>query len=356
MQVTRNIIIISDLSNWMDEKTLTINRKYQRSGGLWPINARSYFIDTIINGFPFPKVTIRQTVDLKTRKSIREIIDGQQRLSTINDYLNHKFTLTKVSNKYQGLYFDDLTDEEQQNFLSYEVSVDTVVAGTEDEVLEIFRRINSYTLPLNEPEKRHATYQGEFKWFILKQLEKFTPLIESSKVLNTRSISRMEDAELLTELIQIIDEGILTRSNPKLEGLYKKYDNTFSEQDSIAEILDEVMNFIKIELSDVCSSNVLKKYSFYSLFSALMFNKWGLKKVSSSDIANLQPQETFTNSPRIATQNILELFEAVDLDDDKGRFAEFVKANKRATGNLDSRKVRLKWLVAALQGSFENMN
>ena len=98
-------MLVSDLSNWMDEKVLVINKKYQRSAGLWPINARSYFIDTILNGFPFPKITIRQTLNLKTRKSVREIIDGQQRLTTINDFINGKFSLTKVSNEFNNYFF-----------------------------------------------------------------------------------------------------------------------------------------------------------------------------------------------------------------------------------------------------------
>ena len=53
MKVTRNVFTISDLNEWMDEQTLVINRNYQRAKGLWPSNARSYFIDTILNGFPF---------------------------------------------------------------------------------------------------------------------------------------------------------------------------------------------------------------------------------------------------------------------------------------------------------------
>jgi hypothetical protein len=57
MQVTRNVFTIADLVKWLDEKSLIINRDYQRGSGLWPINARSYFIDTILNGYPFPKVT-----------------------------------------------------------------------------------------------------------------------------------------------------------------------------------------------------------------------------------------------------------------------------------------------------------
>ncbi len=110
MQVTRNVFTIADLVKWLDEKSLIINRDYQRGSGLWPINARSYFIDTILNGYPFPKVTIRQKMDSKTRKAVREIIDGQQRLITIYDFVENKIMLSSVSKLYKGNRFLDLED------------------------------------------------------------------------------------------------------------------------------------------------------------------------------------------------------------------------------------------------------
>ena len=114
MKITRNVFPISDLYSWLNEKTLVINKEYQRGSGLWPATARSYFIDTILNDYPFPKITIRQTIDLKTNRSKREVVDGQQRLLTIKDFIDGNMPLTFVSKRYAGKRFGELVDYQIQ--------------------------------------------------------------------------------------------------------------------------------------------------------------------------------------------------------------------------------------------------
>ncbi|MBW9157678.1 DUF262 domain-containing protein [Clostridium tagluense] len=349
MKITRNVIPISDLNEWLSEGTLIINKKYQRSPGLWPKNSRAYFIDTILNDFTFPKVTIRQTIDLKTKRSIREVVDGQQRLLTIKDFIEGKIVLSAVSKKYKGLKFADLDEDIQNSFLSYEVSIDTIVAGTEEQVLEIFRRMNSYTLPLNYPEKRHASYQGEFKWFILDLVEKYSPVFNKYEVLTIKEIARMMDADLITELCQILIEGITGRSNPKLDKLYKEFDVSFPNKEIVESKIIETMDFIKVRLDKVCSAGVLTSYSFYSLFSALIYNKFGINGISVVEMNGCEVINEFTSDVDIAEQNILELFRAVNEKDEGGNFGEFVRACSATTHSLINRKMRLKWLIAALQ-------
>lgn len=350
MKIIRNTTPISDLFNLMTESELTINRTYQRSSGLWPQNARSYFIDTLLNEFPFPKIVIRQTVDLKTKKTKREIIDGQQRLTTIKDFIDDKFKLSAVSKNYKGMFFGNLSDDVKSKFLSYEVSTDTVVSATESEVLEIFRRINSYTLPLKDSEKRHASYQGEFKWLIKDLLDLYSPMLEQYKILTLKEISRMADAELMTELCAVILDGIKSRQIKSLENIYKDNDESFAERDNIYTIVTETLDFIKVDLNQILESEVLKGYSFHSLFAALIYNRYGIKNISSADIGNLEVIGMYTLNTNQAIQNILELFSFVEQKDERGKYAPFVKASiAGGTTTVANRKIRVSWLAKALQ-------
>lgn len=349
MKIIRNTIPISDLFNLMVENELTINRAYQRSQGLWPQNARSYFIDTLLNEFPFPKIVIRQIVDLKTKRTKREIIDGQQRLTTIKDFIEDKIKLSNVSRDYRGFQFSDLPDDVKSKFLGYEVSTDTVISATDDEVLEIFRRINSYTLPLKEPEKRHASYQGEFKWFIKDLLDLYSPMFEKYKILTLREISRMVDAELLTELCQVVLDGVRNRRAPFLDRMYKDNDESFPRKEEVYTKVTETLDFIKVELNQILESEVLKGYSFYSLFSALIYNRYGIVNISSNDVGGLEVYGEYTLNVNQAVQNVLELFNLVGQKNERSRYAPFVRASTGATTSDVNRRIRLEWLVKALQ-------
>lgn len=350
MKIIRNTSPISDLNSQMQKGELKINKDYQRFKGLWPPNARSYFIDTVLNEYPFPKIVIRQMVDLKTKQTCREIIDGQQRLTSIKDFIDDKLVLSTVSNNYKGLTFSQLDDDIKEKFLSYEVSMDNVISATEEEILEIFRRINSYTLPLNDPEKRHATYQGKFKWFIKDLIEQYSNIFEQYQILTKREISRMMDADLMTEICQVITDGIKSRSARYLESLYKRYDKKFDNIEEVKEKITDTLDFIKVELNKVLDAQIIKSYMFYSLFSALVFNRYGIT-LDESKINLIRKTGYYTNDINQSIQNIMSLLSAYESRDEKGQYSEFVKASTGTTHSVKHRLIRFEWFVKALQNN-----
>lgn len=348
MKITRNTLPISDIYNMMKSGELTINRSYQRGKGLWPNNARSYFIDTILNGFPFPKVVIRQTVDLETKKTKREIIDGQQRLTTIRDFVNNKYKLSSVSKRFEGCYYEDLPEGVPEEFLAYEVSIDNIVTATKEEILEVFRRINSYTLPLNTSEKRHATFQGDFKWFISDFTDYTTPFFEKYSVLSIRDISRMLDADLITECCQLKVDGIQNRSAKKLDDLYKRFDDKLPIKDELEESIMSSFNFIKDNLGQVFEECKVQSYLFYSLMGALLFNKYGIPD-SKGDLEEFEPNDEFSNDLNATTENLIRMFSEVEEKEEYGDFNHFVKASIATTHSYKNRLTRIKELIGVLQ-------
>jgi uncharacterized protein with ParB-like and HNH nuclease domain len=83
---------VNDFVEWDSQKQLVLNPAFQRRA-VWSEKAKSYLIDTILRGKPIPKVFIRQKLNVTTKTSIREVVDGQQRLRTILSYLRDGFAL-----------------------------------------------------------------------------------------------------------------------------------------------------------------------------------------------------------------------------------------------------------------------
>src|ERR1017187_6179965 len=198
MRVTSSNFTIAEYCQQMQEKSIVVNHDYQRSDKVWPPAARSYLVETILLGYPIPKLSLYQTTDLKSKKTKKEIVDGQQRSQVIFDFLQGAFRLTGKG-PFGGKKFSQLETEEQQQFVDYALTVDVFVSATSSEIRQVFRRMNSYTVPLNPQEKRHATHQGELKWFIVELVERYSEALKTMGVFGERQLSRMADASLLSD-------------------------------------------------------------------------------------------------------------------------------------------------------------
>src|ERR1700681_177757 len=67
---------INDFVEWDKQKQLELNPSFQRRQ-VWSDKAKSYLMDTILRGKPIPKIFIRQKINVTTKKSLREVVDGQ---------------------------------------------------------------------------------------------------------------------------------------------------------------------------------------------------------------------------------------------------------------------------------------
>ena len=159
---------VQDLMAAIERRELRVNREYQRSDSVWPDAAQSYLIETILLEFPIPKLALHQVTDPLTGQSHKELVDGQQRSAAIRAFLEDRFQLSAaVENAaLRGLRFSTLSADQRATFLNYQLNIDLFLGAEPAEIRQVFRRMNSYTIPLNPEEQRHAAFQGEFKWFL----------------------------------------------------------------------------------------------------------------------------------------------------------------------------------------------
>lgn len=349
MRVEEAKYSIAEIAEWFRSRVLVVNTEYQRAGGLWPSPAKSYFIDTILKEFPFPKVYFRESVDRESRRPRREIVDGQQRITTLVDFMDGKFALGKNALGFEGKYFKDLSDEQQVAFYSYTISVDVIRNAERSDILEMFRRMNAYTLPLNAAEKRHSEFFGEFKDWVNIILDQFGSMLSEWNILTSRQIVRRADAELVSDLVLAIEDGIVSTSPPKLLGLYKKYDGDFPEREKFEKYLKGAFDVILNEFSELRGTFITKSHVFHSFVCALIHNRFGLPGVS--ELIGI-PSSGVYFGDRDTALAALKRLAAAHEDKDVGTLSEYVHAASEGGNRAAQRAIRVKWLCKALLGQF----
>jgi hypothetical protein len=350
MKTKSGHISIAELREQMEGKTIVANHSYQRAAGLWPRSAKSYFIDTIVNDYPFQSVYIHEYVNKGTKRIKKDIVDGQQRLTTIFEYISDEFSLGTSMKSYPGKKFSQLPDDVQDSILSYAIPVITISQSDSNEILEMFRRMNAFMVPLNPAEKRHSQFGGEFKWFINRLADEFSPLFNAFGTLTEKQIVRMGDTELITDFSDIVDRGIQNRQPAAFSNLYKKYDESFQNEDEFFEKIYGALDFIRTELGEIAGTYANRGYVLYSLVAALLHNRWGiLQTVKERNTLDFEPTGQFCAKPSQAIKNILTLASAHETKDEDGAYKDYVEACISTTHRVAQRVARAKWLLRALR-------
>lgn len=133
---------------------LTIQPEYQRNYIYADGKRDAAVIDSILKGYPLGLIYFN-----KTSKDTFEVLDGQQRITSIGRYLTEKFPIFDENNNPQ--YFGALPKEKRDKIFETKILV-YECEGTEAEIKEWFKTINIAGIPLVEQELLNAVYSGPF--------------------------------------------------------------------------------------------------------------------------------------------------------------------------------------------------
>src|ERR1700722_10542998 len=151
MQLVPTHMTVANYCAGLEDGSIKINREYQRSDRVWPDAAQSFLIETILLGYPVPKLALYQETDRISRKTVNEIVDGQQRTVAIRSFFDNVLRLKSDLELVEaaGKTYEELDVTLQDKFLEYALGFDQFVGASPTDVREVFRRINSYEVPLN---------------------------------------------------------------------------------------------------------------------------------------------------------------------------------------------------------------
>lgn len=262
------------------EGSLEIKPPYQRKP-VWVGRQKSTLIESILLGLPVPEVYVQETVSTEDANEYA-VVDGQQRIRTILQFIgveedpdeeeHNKFALENLppESAFYMLTVDDLEDDQKRAFFQYKLAVRLLETESDDEVRDMFRRLNKFLTPLNAQELRNATYTGPFIR-VANDLADDAYWVEQG-IVTTASIRRMKDLELVSELLIGVIHGPQGGSASAVDAYYSQYEDyedEFPGQRTAKRLFRTTRAAVEAVLPNLRETRWSNLTDYYTLFVAL---------------------------------------------------------------------------------------
>ena len=276
---------ISDVRDWSQRRRLELRPDFQRKE-VWSISAKIMLMDSILSNIPMPKFYVQS--EIRAEDTYRKVIDGQQRLSAIIEFLDDGFSLTHpYAGEHKGKCFSELPQDVKDRFLAYELDFNFIRNASESDVREIYSRVNKYNVALNKQELRRSDYPGHF--LMASEALAQRDRLEEFRIFTVANRRRMQDVEYVSELLAALIGG----PQDKKSSLDEYYENLAVWEESERHVVIGQFDAI---LSEICmifpnsgwaigKTRFRQKADFYALFIAIheLLNDGGSLKNKNID-------------------------------------------------------------------------
>ncbi len=224
-QITPTTIKIKDFHDYAEE--YVIRPPYQRKS-VWSVKKQQSLLDSIVRGYYVPKLVLRK-VRLTSETTLREVVDGQQRITTIQQFYSNDLRLPKslisIHPELPGKSYSELPTDLKRYIDRQDFHVD-IIENIEDPrnsehqrlATEIFWRLQQGE-SLNQMEIAHARLNSLGRNFIVKyedditfDFDTYQPIDRNShkhkffRILD-RPNDRMQHLSLLARMILLVANG-----------------------------------------------------------------------------------------------------------------------------------------------------
>jgi hypothetical protein len=232
-----------------------------------------------MTGCPIPQVFINVKIDGKgsEKRTVYEVVDGQQRLRTILEFLSDEYPLVAtaakaypVSDDYKphiGKKYSELPDRLQNAIWDYPIATQEIRGWDDFDIRAMFRRLNYVNERLNAQELRHSQYFGEFNEAV-ETLAK-DDFWDQIGLFTRRDSQRMKDVEFVSELFVIVIDGVQDQQKT-LDKFYADYDVVFPKKNRYLAKFRQAIESLRTISTVISETRFTKKADFYALFAAVV--------------------------------------------------------------------------------------
>ena len=253
----------------------------QREDTAWTLEQKQLLIDSIYNNYDIPKIYLRKD---DNDPEIWWLLDGQQRLTAITEFMKDQFPLdggsdvTSLPKEIHDKFYKELVPKEKSKITSRTLDF-VIIVCNENEEEDLFLRLNKGT-PLNAAEKRNAI-RGEFRDSI-KELSKHRFFHSKINFQTKRYASDAVAAQL--SLLAIKSEPTDAKGK-QLWDLYQSR-KRYPEKDKIDKIVSSTLSWMNKIFSK--KEIFMKKYSVLTIFLFLkeIKDNYSISGISNLDLYN----------------------------------------------------------------------
>ncbi len=335
----------NDLLSFRESETLEITPKFQRRG-VWRLPQRSYFIDTVLRQMPVPPVYLRETQSEDFTKTVRQVIDGQQRIRAVLEYIDGDYAISRsVPGPWAGKSFSRLALDEQERVRNFHFPAEVFIGISDAEVLDIFARMNTYSIQLNKQELRNGKYFGRFKTTCYELAHEHLEFWREARVFTEQGIARMLEVELASECMIFTMDGPQDKKS-SIDRFYADFDEEFGAAKNVSSKFRGTIDLI----AELVAPDALRETAFrgvplfYSLFGAVHHARYGANMKAPSYGRALSKAEK--ESLRAAILRLSDVVQSARADESvPKKYQRFVTACLRQTDNIQPRRTRIETIL-----------
>lgn len=253
---------------------LFVDESFQRNY-IWIRKDRVSLMETVILGYPIPEIYLWATgTDHRTGDTKYSIVDGQQRIRTIGQFIDNKLKLTDAGLEfdnpdYRNKRFGDLDPELRSALWRYKISIRFVKEDVQRaDIVKMFLRLNRTSNALNPQELRNAEFGGEF--LAASEAVAELPFWKEWQVFRDSEIRRMMDIQFASTLLIFVRSGFEDETTQSaINKMYDLLNENYPDKAIDIEQISNTINFLDalIRENQSLASILQRKTHLYSMFT-----------------------------------------------------------------------------------------
>ena len=277
IRVDQQMLSVKYMLELMDQNLIELNPGYQRRR-VWKDNKKkSLLIESLMLRIPIPAFYFYENEDGKY-----QVIDGQQRLTTIREFVDGKFRLTGLEylgKDYNKKKFKDLDPKYEQRIYRTQIAVNILDARSPRNVIyDIFRRVNTGGMNLNPQEMRNAICKQEVRDFLIKSTMNENYLAATRK--------RVKDGRLDSQELVLRFYAFYTAYDYEKNILHYDYSNIAAMLDESIEDLNKMTPESREELFQRFDLAMRRSYEAFGEYAFSKIQREGTKVKRNLDYIN----------------------------------------------------------------------